>query len=168
MCDKLTQLANESFLSTPSARRATCATSSPSWRMNHFYPRPPRGGRPHLGQTVKNAVDISIHALREEGDDYKTLTIQVLCKFLSTPSARRATSSSSGDSTSVEISIHALREEGDQFCPGGQADRPGISIHALREEGDTTRAAATGRTDPNFYPRPPRGGRLFHGSILQP
>ena len=34
-----------------------------------------------------------------------------------------------------------------------------ISIHALREEGDDLRA---GRRDsrPDFYPRPPRGGRL--------
>ena len=34
-----------------------------------------------------------------------------------------------------------------------------ISIHALREEGDRTRPtrASSGW---NFYPRPPRGGRL--------
>ena len=33
-----------------------------------------------------------------------------------------------------------------------------ISIHALREEGDPCRKNA-GRKQPNFYPRPPRGGR---------
>ena len=37
-------------------------------RKNHFYPRPPRGGR--LDQVVddQDARAISIHALREEGD----------------------------------------------------------------------------------------------------
>ena len=35
----------------------------------------------------------------------------------------------------------------------------GISIHALREEGDSNLNAGTGGAG-NFYPRPPRGGRL--------
>ena len=56
------------------------------------------------------------------------------------------------------ISIHALREEGDagrgKFHPVFQ-----ISIHALREEGDVgTIGSIAGTID--FYPRPPRGGRL--------
>ena len=35
-----------------------------------------------------------------------------------------------------------------------------ISIHALREEGDITYLPST-LSQPNFYPRPPRGGRLL-------
>ena len=35
----------------------------------------------------------------------------------------------------------------------------GISIHALREEGDSAATGAVGCWV-NFYPRPPRGGRL--------
>ena len=38
-----------------------------------------------------------------------------LWKFLSTPSARRATSGHEVLVVVVEISIHALREEGDKF-----------------------------------------------------
>ena len=34
------------FLSTPSARRATCPESAAKQRPGNFYPRPPRGGRP--------------------------------------------------------------------------------------------------------------------------
>ena len=34
-----------------------------------------------------------------------------------------------------------------------------ISIHALREEGDSV-PTADGTAQRNFYPRPPRGGRL--------
>ena len=61
----------------------TCSTAN-------FYPRPPRGGRPDLGADVDNAQ-----------------------KFLSTPSARRATQQLAARGYNVKISIHALREEGD-------------------------------------------------------
>ena len=37
----------------------------------NFYPRPPRGGRPYLEITGNGAEGISIHALREEGDDVR-------------------------------------------------------------------------------------------------
>ena len=56
------------FLSTPSARRATSGwRPRPPWRCN-FYPRPPRGGRHNDGSCQDCAQQISIHALREEGD----------------------------------------------------------------------------------------------------
>ena len=56
---------------------------------------------------------ISIHALREEGD-YNTEAIKLLLKeFLSTPSARRATKYIWDIEGTDAISIHALREEGD-------------------------------------------------------
>ena len=56
---------------------------------------------------------ISIHALREEGDDAPGVVSLVDFTFLSTPSARRATSPSKVLFTVERISIHALREEGD-------------------------------------------------------
>ena len=57
----------------------------------YFYPRPPRGGRPHALQPVQGRVQISIHALREEGDAVGAHVALHIGKFLSTPSARRAT-----------------------------------------------------------------------------
>ena len=57
-------------------------------------------------------------------------------KFLSTPSARRATYASSQRTGSKMISIHALREEGDARRSAGSGWHSTISIHALREEGD--------------------------------
>ena len=115
-------------------------------------------------------------------------------KFLSTPSARRATSSRDFLYSSMSISIHALREEGDLAAICSTAPRFTISIHALREEGDVTlRYAVWGffisihalREEgdrvagfffchsANFYPRPPRGGRpvfrllwLYHSIFL--
>ena len=103
----------------------------------HFYPRPPRGGRlvDDLLKTYK--AMISIHALREEGDDLRMsialqhifISIHALREegdhaaskwwtmqqpFLSTPSARRATASVKRTRRINNISIHALREEGDR------------------------------------------------------
>ena len=78
------------FLSTPSARRATCSTNAKGGAAEYFYPRPPRGGRPM--DTVPSATSV---------------------RFLSTPSARRATAHALGLALFKEISIHALREEGD-------------------------------------------------------
>ena len=82
-----------------------------------------------------NVEEISIHALREEGDLSRTSRIRRTEYFyprpprggrrrgtgeragrnifLSTPSARRATDHSGLFSRGVDISIHALREEGD-------------------------------------------------------
>ncbi len=82
---------------------------------------------------------ISIHALREEGDE-----------------------DAEGRCYDWYISIHALREEGDgqQFEQWQQLD---ISIHALREEGDTGTADKPAPYE-DFYPRPPRGGRREQSS----
>ena len=148
-----------------------------------FYPRPPRGGRRALSPaSAKNAAflstpsahalreegdvaqkltermeKISIHALREEGDAvnesgkltaYKFLSTpsarratQIAhldipaFRFLSTPSARRATHEQRMENLPECISIHALREEGDVWLAAYRSKKP-ISIHALREEGD--------------------------------
>ena len=104
----------------------------------HFYPRPPRGGR-QLAEVLKeglhpflstpsarratierllgrSGIKISIHALREEGDQNTQTTASYTEIFLSTPSARWATSSSVSSVGVREISIHALREEGDGAC----------------------------------------------------
>ena len=58
-------------------------------------------------------MNISIHALREEGDR-----------------------SSTTKAPTGTISIHALREEGDLHSPAAMVLDRAISIHALREEGD--------------------------------
>ena len=61
-------------------------------------------------------------------------------KFLSTPSARRATQSGRRARAGFYISIHALREEGDNISPQWNYCHCEISIHALREEGDGNRS----------------------------
>ena len=58
--------------------------------LEDFYPRPPRGGRLKMLKMLKRGQ-----------------------KFLSTPSARRATNIMLRAEQIWDISIHALREEGD-------------------------------------------------------
>ena len=63
-----------------------------SWtQSDNFYPRPPRGGRLWLRPCATISSAISIHALREEGDQLYKGAGRGEEKFLSTPSARRAT-----------------------------------------------------------------------------
>ena len=145
------------FLSTPSARRATIKPPCICIAHINFYPRPPRGGRPDSRRCPWGASDfyprpprggrqlstfllsyqflISIHALREEGDQvqghdrrpheaflstpsarratFRKAIFEKFRVFLSTPSARRATRTAIMVRATILISIHALREEGD-------------------------------------------------------
>ena len=80
------------FLSTPSARRATWGRHLCLPEIVDFYPRPPRGGRQNRWHGFWFWWRISIHALREGGDEELTACIVRRDLFLSTPSARRATS----------------------------------------------------------------------------
>ena len=59
--------------------------------VKHFYPRPPRGGRLSRNVISIPLISISIHALREEGDSIWNKLLDQQDRFLSTPSARRAT-----------------------------------------------------------------------------
>ena len=102
-------------------------------------------------------MQISIHALREEGDVVTVVEPHLNQRFLSTPSARRATRWILLRLRCSRISIHALREEGDDSTVG-VGRQVEISIHALREEGDK-RSASSRSCGAYFYPRPPRGGR---------
>ena len=123
------------FLSTPSARRATIAQ------------RLPRSTR-----------NISIHALREEGDSTSSGCASGSSNFYPRPPRGGRPPSVMLMVGEKVISIHALREEGDLMplalvalaslflsTPSARRATPdlrpacsyaGISIHALREEGD--------------------------------
>ena len=169
----------DKFLSTPSARRATWAGRPSGPASGYFYPRPPRGGRlrsvcpkadtaaflstPSARRATDALAlaavppDISIHALREEGDG---------CTGIVKPM--------------LSISIHALRKEGDatarpsypresHFYPrppqGGRRIRYApISVGKEFLSTPSARRATASRCAgvplrKDFYPRPPRGGR---------
>ena len=147
----------------------------------HFYPRPPRGGRQSkagkdalkklflstpsarratIAYIVNECISIiiSIHALREEGDETCSIKLTAISYFYPRPPRGGRRARSRGTPGTIAISIHALREEGDGVLLRACPDVVGISIHALREEGDLSEnRRAHNRND--FYPRPPRGGR---------
>ena len=124
------------FLSTPSARRATRRSEQSRHVSAYFYPRPPRGGQRLV--LLISAGRIYFYPRPPRGGRPR---LRVLDPFV------------------LEISIHALREEGDDDPADDRIPIVVISIHALREEGDAGREGRRGRPG-NFYPRPPRGGRL--------
>ena len=64
-------------------------------------------------QDSRRRVEISIHALCEEGDFLQVLDQVITVQFLSTPSARRATAQNKAKAGIEDISIRALRKEGD-------------------------------------------------------
>ena len=108
----------------------------PQNKFRHFNPRPPWGGRPVRFTNFARIANISIHALRGEGDhtqDFLLSCPQALFQstpsvgratqrthrknhtktFQSTPSVGRATILMTEKTFSKIISIHALRGEGD-------------------------------------------------------
>ena len=189
------------FLSTPSARRATdghralrdqreisihalreegdCSRLSAFSIILNFYPRPPGGGRPTAPPCSRRLCG-HFYPRPPRGGRPRFLWLCLYTeRFLSTPSARRATTRrdvsqlpqgisihalreegdqpTADDFNGVLISIHALREEGDSVSHSRKACCS-ISIHALREEGDAL-GCIGGNVNVDFYPRPPRGGR---------
>ena len=101
---------------------------------------------------------ISIHALREEGDAVSRLEAQAAGRFLSTPSARRATQACGAARPPGKISIHALREEGDHRPQAQNVTLIEFLSTPSARRATATFAAAVQDLE-NFYPRPPRGGR---------
>ena len=127
----------------------------------NFYPRPPRGGRPRRSPTASSPS-----------------------KFLSTPSARRATAKRTPKNGSSGY-FYPRPPRGGRRSPSPALCTPSLFLStpsarratrsvtfavswyrflstpsARRATGGTV-AAHTAHED--FYPRPPRGGRLFFG-----
>ena len=176
-----------SFLSTPSARRATLLHPA-ARRLLRISIHALREEGDLIAPTKIDLQAISIHALREEGDVSAWIFQPARRYFYPRPPRGGRHGDISQTSWWGDISIHALREEGDQAgrCDGER--EYGISIHALREEGDGRRCHHV-RACPisihalreegdflgslymmcelDFYPRPPRGGRRQHppGSV---
>ena len=145
------------FLSTPSARRATIdeykahkkaeisihalreegdreIQTDRAWRAN-FYPRPPRGGRPN-----------------------PPVWVELISGFLSTPSARRATSQVEM-ARRINKDFYPRPPRGGRPMPGycGYFSNRFLSTPSARRA--TLPRGGKFRHRRHFYPRPPRGGR---------
>ena len=168
-----------SFLSTPSARRATVSfyrlrrpedisihalreegdrkDGSSQRRRHYFYPRPPRGGRRNfLNESLNPVKFLSTPSARRA--TARVHFVSHPFEFLSTPSARRATSDGSSNKSPPKISIHALREEGDGQSTGEDVQRPYFYPRPPRGGRPELRQTQS-EASVDFYPRPPRGGR---------
>ena len=108
--------------------------------------------------TFSQITIISIHALREEGDPLSEEDYNSCRKFLSTPSARRATAKAGLWGIRQQISIHALREEGDAVRKGHHMEKE--NFYPRPPRGGRPRTSLRLSRISYFYPRPPRGGRL--------
>ena len=125
------------FLSTPSARRAT-AVAGPARYNAKFLSTPSARRATGMPLGVEPSQQISIHALREEGDQDCRQLHQRQC-----------------------ISIHALREEGDPAAPVPGTRRGNFYPRPPRGGRPVQIPEYLGGT--HFYPRPPRGGRRRTG-----
>ena len=102
----------------------------------HFNPRPPWGGRRKHHQSWNNAVGISIHTLRGEGDQMTPSLTRSASYFNPRPPWGGRLRREQLPHGNLYISIHALRGEGDDGC---------IQMNSV----------------PGYFnPRPPWGGRL--------
>ena len=84
---------------------------------------------------VGRQVEISIHALREEGDLTYFFAEMFPARFLSTPSARRATKRYAYDDTTGKFLSTPSARRATEHSIAYRVTKE-ISIHALREEGD--------------------------------
>ena len=83
------------------------------WCGTNFYPRPPRGGRPCPVPSSLSMTMISIHALREEGDQSSARRHHKQTDFYPRPPRGGRPAVGQVLAAQWAISIHALREEGD-------------------------------------------------------
>ena len=159
------------FLSTPSARRAT--PEPLRLRLHHqisihalreegdrvrrrigsvlanFYPRPPRGGRHAHSLILPSLSDFYPRPPRGGRLSQMFLQCRLRNFYPRPPRGGRPTGRKARNINKLFLSTPSASLLG-HFC---------ISIHALREEGDRHGPAAH-RGGADFYPRPPRGGRL--------
>ena len=146
----------------------------------YFYPRPPRGGRRSRWSRGRGCRNFYPRPPRGGRQEFSSKW-NVLSQFLSTPSARRATTRTlaacgldryfyprpprggrrlgqTGRATQFPISIYALREEGDRTLTGKWPKaRAFLSTPSARRA--TLQCLVTWSSHRYFYPRPPRGGR---------
>ena len=147
------------FLPTPSTRRATHPPCRAARSTAYFYPRPPRGGR-RGRSALGRAGNLHFYPRPPRGGRHRLVChADGIIVFLSTPSARRATLGCLLVSVCFEfLSTPSARRATTWYIRANALSL--ISIHALREEGDDLVHPGK-RSQPDFYPRPPRGGRRF-------
>ena len=126
------------FLSTPSARRATPNVAVDGHKPVYFYPRPPRGGRPTIWPLMVLWENFYPRPPRG-GRHHCWIIYNLTDKFLSTPSARRATAKTERKPSAfvpLYTSLHKLQRGA---CKTNRKITPllvqtaGIPVRSVRE-----------------------------------
>ena len=146
-----------SFLSTPSARRATSSACRPADAGRHFYPRPPRGGRPGGMPNPRAVKEISIHALREEGDHRSLFRSAQKIDFYPRPPRGGRPTSSLPSWRGGNFYPRPPRGGRQAYKTDGWVGLAFLSTPSARRA--TSIAFIKLDMACYFYPRPPRGGR---------
>ena len=196
------------FLSTPSARRATIINGFQMAQVQLFLSTPSarRATRQLAGNNQAGLISIhalreegdftasslspvsaiSIHALREEGDLLGLFLKLPIIRFLSTPSARRATSCTMAKQSEWRYFYPRPPRGGRRryfpawpcrchFYPrpprGGRrqaqvAECRLSDFYPRPPRGGRPALTASRSRTGNFYPRPPRGGRLISALLI--
>ena len=132
------------FQSTPSVGRATLSYFFvPFFFFSNFNPRPPWGGRPHPRKVCSDRGQISIHALRGEGDRHHWMNLYNKCDFNPRPPW--------GGRLKLAVPLEEKRDFNPRPPWGGRPT--GINIINV--------------INCYFNPRPPWGGRLREGSKIK-
>ena len=116
-------------------------------------------GDDHRGPAA-HVRQISIHALREEGDQQWMRDPYTLLVFLSTPSARRATTRNHARNPEYPFLSTPSARRATADLPVLLQLQTFLSTPSARRATPAFTTRSCGRRD--FYPRPPRGGRLIH------
>ena len=125
---------------------------------SNFYPRPPRGGRPRPLTAVTTTYDFYPRPPRG-GRLHHGQGQELGKQFLSTPSARRATRAApkTAKEQAAFLSTPSARRATRKRHSPIEWDNVFLSTPSARR---ATRAhCSINDAAPNFYPRPPRGGR---------
>ena len=154
------------------------AVSAVFCKMQNFYPRPPRGGRPAVAvsvtsiflflstpsarrATVGSTHSHVLHQFLSTPSARRATNAEVRCNravlFLSTPSARRATiykGTRVGRRTFLSTPSARRATDGPRNVPA-----PHLFLSTPSARRATQRCDTIYRAEDDFYPRPPRGGR---------
>ena len=128
------------------------------FRMQNFYPRPPRGGRHVTIRTSKSTNDFYPRPPRGGRRSSNYIYVISLRNFYPRPPRGGRQANIGNASRGMRISIHALREEGDSARSTPSTLRT-VFLSTPSARRATALPAGVPASVRHFYPRPPRGGR---------
>ena len=143
-----------------SPRGERLGTRKPYHVRRNFYPRSPRGERPNKCKIDQQCCSISIHAPRVGSDCWYIAGISAYRNFYPrSPRGERLNEDRYGQQF-WRISIHAPRV-GSDSKPRRLKSRRCVFLSTLPAWGATTQVSSHTSSTQYFYPRSPRGERLF-------